>query len=141
MIKIWGDRSCHTPSPTNNFSFYLPSILRCFWKDSLMTSHPPPPHFKHLSLLPLLLPPPLLPNKHFVHTPSGFRVNEILTTLKQYFEGLRAIVNETNNNYQEFNPLQYGGGGGWGGHYCPPVGFSYAASKKVCNREMKLSDF
>ena len=66
-------------------------------------------------------------------------INEILTTLKHYFEGLKAIVNETNHNYQEFNPLQYGGGGG--GHYGPPVGFSYAASKKVCSREMKLSDF
>ena len=28
-----------------------------------------------------------------------------------------------------------------GGHYDPPVGFSCAASKKVCIREMKLSDF
>ena len=46
-----------------------------------------------------------------------------LTTLKQYFEGLRAIVNETNNNYQEFNPLQFGGvaegGGGGEEHYGP----------------------
>ena len=56
-----------------------------------------------------------------------FRINEILTTVKQYFEGLGAIVNETNNNYQELNPLQYGGGG-----IMPPlpIGFSYAASKR-----------
>ena len=32
-------------------------------------------------------------------------------------------------------------GGGGEGHYGPPVGFSYTASKKVCSREMKLSDF
>ena len=30
--------------------------------------------------------------------------------------------------------------GGGGGHYGTPVGFSYAASKKICTREMKLSD-
>ena len=78
------------------------------------------------------------PNKNFDHTPSAFRINEILTTLKHYFEGLKAIVNKTNNNYQEFNPLQCGGRQG---HYGLPVGFSYAASKKVCSREMKLSDF
>ena len=35
-----------------------------------------------------------------------------------------------------------GGGGGRGGeHYGPPVGFSDTASKKICSREMKLSDF
>ena len=72
---------------------------------------PPPPHFKHLSLLPPPLQPPLPPNKNFDHTPSAFRINEILTTLKEYFKGLIAIVNEMNNNYQEFNPLQYGGKG------------------------------
>ena len=49
----------------------------------------------------------------------------MLTTLKQYFEGLIAIVNETNNNYQELNPFEYGGGG----MMVPPTGFSYAASK------------
>ena len=68
---------------------------------------PPPPHFKHLSLLPPPLPPPLPPNKNFDQTISVFRINEILTTLKHYFEGLKAIVNETNKNYQEFNPLRF----------------------------------
>ena len=119
MIKIWGDRSCHTPSPTNNFSFYvyLPPVLRCFWKDSLMTSHSHHPTSSTFHCYPFpLLSPPLPPSKTFDHTPSAFRINEILTTLKQYLEGLRAIVNETNNNYQEFNHLQYGsGGGGRGG--------------------------
>ena len=86
----------------------------------------PPPHFKHLSLLHPLLPPPLPLNKNFDHTPSVFRINEILTTLKQYFEGLKVIVNETNNNYQELDSLQYGGGALW-----PPKGFSYAASKSL----------
>ena len=33
-----------------------------------------------------------------------------------------------------------GGGGGGEGYYGPLVGFSYTSSKKVCNREMKLSD-
>ena len=44
-----------TPSnplpPTNNFCLYPPRVLRCFWKDPLMTPHPSPPHFKHHSLL------------------------------------------------------------------------------------------
>ena len=97
-----------------------------FWKDSLMTSHPTS-HFKHLSLLPPPLPPPLPPNKNFDYTPSAFRINEILTTLRHYFEGLKAIVNETNNNYQEFNPLQYGGGEG---HYGPPCRFFLCCIKK-----------
>ena len=66
------------------------------------------------------------PNKNFDHTPSVFRINEILTTLKQYFEGLRAILNETNNNYQELDPLQYGERALW-----PPKGFTYAASKSL----------
>ena len=123
MIKIWGDRSCHTPSPANNFSFYLPTILRCFWKDSLMTSHSHHPLQVLFTVTPSSLttpaPPPPPPNKTFDHTPSAFRINVILTTSKQYFEGLRAIVNETNNNYQEFNHLQYGGGGGGEGIMVP----------------------
>ena len=114
MTKIWGDRSCHTPSPTNNFSFYPPPILRCFWKDSL-TSHPhyPTSSICHCYPLPSHHPCPQL---NFDHTPSVFRINEILTTLKQYFEGLRVTVIKTNNNYQELDSLQYGGGGG---HYGP----------------------
>ena len=45
-----------TPSkphpPTNNFCLHPPPVLRCFWKDPLMTLISPPPHFNHLSLLP-----------------------------------------------------------------------------------------
>ena len=62
-------------------------------------------------------PEPVQNLKEYAGSSTCFRINEILTTLKQYFEGLRAIVNETNNNYQELNPLQYGGGGG---HYAAP---------------------
>ena len=94
---------------------------------------PPPPHFKHLSLLRPSLPPPLPPNKNFDHTPSVFRINEILRTLKQHFEGLRVIVNESSNNYQGVDPLQYWGGGG--GHYGPPIGLSYVASKSLQQRD------
>ena len=90
-----------------------------------MTSHPTTPLQLQASLT-LTPSPPItpVPNKNFDHTPSAFRINEILTTLKQYFEGLGATVNETNNNYQEFNPLQFGGGGRalWS-----PIGFSDAA--------------
>ena len=90
-----------------------------------MTSHATTPLPASFTVTPF---PPITPapNKNFDHTPSAFRINEILTTLKQYLEGLGAIVNETNNNYQEFNPRQFEGGGGralWS-----TIGFSYAAS-------------
>ena len=66
MIKIFregrGGDTFKTPSlPTNNFCLYPPPILRCFWKDPLMTpttplqapfTAPPTPH-----------PPPLPPLK------------------------------------------------------------------------------
>ena len=136
MIKICGDRRCHTPSPTNNFSFYPLLILRCFWKDSLMTFHPEHPTSSIFHCYTLSSHHRCPPNKKFDHTPSVFRINEILTTLKQYFEGLRAIVNETNNNYQELDPLQY-----WGGGHYGPLKVFLMLHQKVCSREMKLSDF
>ena len=123
---------------TNNFSFYPLPILRCFWKDSLMTSHLHHPTSSIFHCYALSSHHPCPPNKNFDHTPSVFRINEILTTLKQYSEGLRVIVNETNNNYQELDPLQYGGGGG--GHYDPLKVF-LMLHQNVCSREMKLSDF
>ena len=44
MIKIFqggrGGDNVKTPLlPANNFSFCPPSVLRCFWKDLLMTPH------------------------------------------------------------------------------------------------------
>ena len=68
----WGQGWWHLQNPlppTNNFCLYPPPILRCFWRDPLMTPpHPPSPHFKHLSLLspsPSTTPPP---PKNFDHT-------------------------------------------------------------------------
>ena len=138
MIKICEDRSCHTPSPYKQLQLLPTPYFKMFWKDSLMTSHPHHLtssifHCYALSSHHSCPPPP--PNKNFDHTPNVFRINEILTTLKRYFEGLRVIVNETNNNYQELDPLQYGEG-----HYGPLKVF-LMLHQKVCNREMKLSDF
>ena len=68
------------PPPTNNFCLYPPPVLRCFWKDPLMT--PPPPNIKHPSLLPPSPsttpphPPPLPPPKNFDHTLSTFESGE-----------------------------------------------------------------
>ena len=49
MIKIFLRAVVVTPSksppPTNNFRLYPPPVLRCFWKDLLMT--PNPPHHHH----------------------------------------------------------------------------------------------
>ena len=65
-----GDRGGDTfkpPSPpTNNFCLYPPPVFRCLCKDPLMT--PPPPHFKHPSLLPPPHPPPLPPKKFLSYT-------------------------------------------------------------------------
>ena len=76
MIKIFrGGAGVVTPSkplpPTNNFCIYPTPVLRCFWKDPLITPLPPPPHFKHPSLLPpspSTTPSPPPPKKNFDHT-------------------------------------------------------------------------
>ena len=81
MIKIfWGARGGDTfkPPPSYEQVLLLPtSVLRCFWKDPLMTPTPhpptssilhcyPPPHPPpHSPPLPLPPPPPL---KNFDHT-------------------------------------------------------------------------
>ena len=75
MIKIFrggrGGDTFETPSPpTNNFCLYPPPVLRCFWKDPLMTPHPPPPHFKHVSLLPPSPSTTPSPPKNFDHAPN-----------------------------------------------------------------------
>ena len=41
-------------------------------------------------------------------------------------------------NRNTVNPIQYGGGGGGGGALWHPIDFSYAASKRIFSREMKL---
>ena len=73
MIKIFGGGRVVTPSkPQNNFCLYPPPVLRCFWKDPLMTPTTPlqasftatpgvgPPH-----------PPPFPPPTNFDHTSFG----------------------------------------------------------------------
>ena len=60
-----------TPSklspPTNNFCLYPPPVLRCFWKDPLMTPHPHHPTSSIFYCYPPPHPPPL-PPKNFDHT-------------------------------------------------------------------------
>ena len=73
MIKIfWGGQGGDTfkpPPRTNNFCLYPPPVLRCFWKDPLMTPCPHHPTSSILHCYPLLPhPPPLLPPKNFDHT-------------------------------------------------------------------------
>ena len=59
----WGQGWWHLQNPhppPNNICLYPPLVSRYFWKDPLMTPTPPP-HFKHLSLLPpspSTIPPP-----------------------------------------------------------------------------------
>ena len=72
MIKIFRGAGVVTPSKppppsTNNFCLYPPPVLRCFWKDPLMTPTPPP-HFKHVSLQPPTPSTTPSPPKNFDHT-------------------------------------------------------------------------
>ena len=88
-IKIFwgggrGGDTFKTPSPTNNFCLYPPPVLRCFWKDPLMT---PTPHFKHLSLLPTpSTTPPPPPLKiliiHQCFSPIFFFFNEVIDNVE-----------------------------------------------------------
>ena len=76
MIKIFwvggrGGDTFKTPSLPMNNSLPLPTpYFKMFLKRSLNDPHPPPPHFKHLSLLPPPHPPTLPPPKNFDHTLS-----------------------------------------------------------------------
>ena len=50
-------------SPMNNFCLYPPPVLRCFWKDPLMTPHHPTSSIFHC--YPLPIHHPFSPNKNF----------------------------------------------------------------------------
>ena len=67
MIKSFrgGGAGVETPSkpPTNNFCLYPPPILRCFWKDPLMTPTPHHPTSSTFHCYPPPHPPPLPPLK------------------------------------------------------------------------------
>ena len=85
MIKIfWGGgvAGVVTPylqnplSPTKNFCLYPPPVLRCFWKDLLMTPTTTP-----LSSIfhcyPSPHPPPLPPPENFNHATGYFAVKAV----------------------------------------------------------------
>ena len=69
MIKIFRGAGVVTPSkpspPINNFRLYPPPVLRCFWKDPLMTPHHPTSSIFHYYPPPH---PPPLPPRNFDHT-------------------------------------------------------------------------
>ena len=72
MIKIFrggrgGDTFKPPLPPTNNFYLYPPPVLRCLWKDPLMTPHHPTSSILHRYLLPIHHP---FPPKNFDHTLS-----------------------------------------------------------------------
>ena len=66
MIKIFrGDRGgdiFKTPSPMKNFCLYPPPVLRCFWKDPLMTLIPTTPLQASFTATLPPPPPPLPPS-------------------------------------------------------------------------------
>ena len=65
MIKIFWGAGVVTPSKPppfmNNFCLYPPPILRCFWKDPLMTPTPTTPLEAPFTATPSPHPPPLPP--------------------------------------------------------------------------------
>ena len=84
MIKLFrggrGGDTFKTPShPVNNFCLYPPRVLRCFWKDPLMTPHHPTSSIFHCYPLPIHHPfPPLkilIIHKLFQQCHSGFIIH------------------------------------------------------------------
>ena len=76
MIKIFrgggrGGDTFKTPSPCEQLLPLPTPCFKMFLERSLNDPHPPPPHFKHPSLLPPPHPPPLPPSKNFDHTQGG----------------------------------------------------------------------
>ena len=71
MIKIFrggrGGDTFKTSPPTNNFCLYPPPVLRCFWKDPLMTPPPTTPLQASFTATPLPIHHPF-PPKNFDHT-------------------------------------------------------------------------
>ena len=73
FIVVWlkfsgGQRWWHLQNPllpTNNFCLYPPSVLRCLWKDPLMTPHHPTSSIFHCYSLHIHHP---FPPKNFDHT-------------------------------------------------------------------------
>ena len=62
MIKIFGGGGGDTfKPPTNNFCLCPPPVLRCFWKDPLMTPTPTTPLQASFTATPPPHPPPLPP--------------------------------------------------------------------------------
>ena len=73
MIKFSEDGDTFkTPSPRSNFCLYPPPVLRCFWKDPLMTPTPTTPLQASFTATPS---PSTTPSAHknFDHTPSYYR--------------------------------------------------------------------
>ena len=84
MIKIfWGGAgggdTFKTPSPpTNNFCIYPPPVLRCFWKDPLMT--PTTPLQASFTATPSPSTTPC-PPKNFDHTHDGSHAEDLTSYL------------------------------------------------------------
>ena len=76
-----GGRGGHTfkpPPPTNNFCLYPPLVLRCFWKDPLMT--PITPLQASFTATPLPIHQPSLPPKNSDYTPDFSTRYSLLVT-------------------------------------------------------------
>ena len=61
-----------SPPPYEQFLPLTTPCFKMFLKDPLM--NPPPPHFKHLSLLPLFPSTTPCPPKNFDHTHTIFNI-------------------------------------------------------------------
>ena len=66
-----GGDTFKTPSPTNNFCLYPPPVLRCFWKDPLMTPTPTTPLQASFTATPSPSTTPA-PHKNFDHAQESY---------------------------------------------------------------------
>ena len=90
--------------PMNNFCLYPSPVLRCFWKDPLMTPTPTTPLQKHPLLLPPSLsatpPPPL--KMLIIH----FSINKVITLAWVFSQCLIHLLNNQRiNSHGQLNVL------------------------------------
>ena len=83
MIKIFqggrGGDPFKPPPSMNNFCLYPPPVLRCFWKDPLMSPHPSAPLQTSFTATPVPIHHPF-PPKNFDHTLCDKLMKEVDTS-------------------------------------------------------------
>ena len=107
MIKIFRGAGVVKTSkplpPTNNFCLYPPPVLRCFWKDPLMTPYPHHPTSSILHCYPLPIHHPF--PKNFDHTPFLSYSVKVCKYCGHRFLKVKSDQQEIGNKSKLFNKL------------------------------------